>query len=310
MSSPSGQLSRVDQSSGSLTPIGLGLASLGWALPADGCSPSAIDTTGKWIYVLARNGSAAAAPWWALGVELADGTVRKAYALPAAYPPALRACEHALSADGSWHGYISAITRDSAPRLLITRCTFTWPASNECDAVADLAVLPLGLGSGAATPMSAATNSTLWVSLAGGLVGVGLDAAQRAPPRLWPLPAQASIVGGLLYDVAGAQRVTYFLMQTAAGAVRLARFVDTGVGALEVGFIPGAAPSAPVAPNFVALLTDKKAMAFLSGAGALVTIDLEDTSVVGEVDAWCGGAEAGGESLACPLLIEYQPFVF
>ena len=318
-----GQLARVNQSSGALTPIGAGLAPQGWALPDDGCSPSAIDTTGKWIYVLARNASApAVAPWWALGVELADGTVRKAYPLPQAYPSSLRACDHALAADGSWHGFITAITRDSQPRLLVTRCTFTWPTSNECDALADMAVLPLGLGMGAATPVSAATNFTLWISLAGGLVGLSLN-AQGAPPRVWLLPAKASIVGGLQYDVAGAQRATFFLLQTGAGAVRLARFIDTGIGDLEVALLPGATPSAPLAPNFIALLTDRNALTFLDGAGDLVTVDLEQTRVVERVDAWCSrakeapsrqagqsGRAPGPGGLVCPLLLEYQPFVF
>ena len=309
-----GQLARVNQSSGALAPIGAGLASQGWALPGDGCSPSAIDTTGKWIYVLARNASAppAASPWWALGVELVDGTVRKAYALPQAYPPSLRACDHALAADGSWHGFLTAVTRGSEPRLLVTRCTYTWPSSDECEQVADMAVLPLGLGAGAATPTSAATNFTLWVSLAGGLVGVSLQ-EPGAPPRVWALPPQASIVGGLQYDVAGAQRATFFLMKTGAGAVRLASFIDTGAGALAVALVPGAAPSAPVAPNFVALLSDRKALALLDAAGALVTVDVEQTRVVARVDGWCSssaGGGGGGQGGVCPLLLEYQPFVF
>jgi len=228
-----GQLARVEPASGRRTAIGRSLASVGWALPPDGCSPTAIDTTGKWIYTFARNASAPpGARWQVLGIELANASVRKWYALPAEFPPSLRACDHTLTEDGAWHVYVTAVTRHAAtPRLVGVRMTYTWPASDECVPVVDVPVLPLGAGGGAFTPTSAVTNTTLWVSLARGLVGIDVRLLPPAgnlpykagdsvrwpllspgPPRVWLFPPGGSVVGGLQYDIVGVQRQTYFML--------------------------------------------------------------------------------------------------
>jgi hypothetical protein len=333
-----GQLVLIDPTSGSTTPVGVGLAALGWAVPTDGCSPTAIDTTGKWLYVLVRNASSAAmissrddVPWTIVSVELRDGTIRKSYPLPPTFPPSLPACAHALTEDGGWHVYVSAVpvTPGAGPTLVVGRFTMTWPDSNEYVAVASVAVQPLGLGSPVPVPVSVVTNFTVWVTLSGGLVGV--DLASGAPSRSLPLgPGQALV--GLQYSVA--QDTAYGLLVvsngTAAGgagfagaegaaapsalgvaaspSVAVATFVDTGAGVPQVALAPTGAAAAPYRPNLVTLLTDKAAIASVSAAsGDLVTVGTDGQgATVTPLGCHVGPGGGGG----CPLLIAYEPFVF
>ena len=78
-------------------------------------------------------------------MELRDGSVRKAYPLPAAFPPGLPACAHAVAEDGGWHAYVAAVTRGASPRLLMWRFEFTWPFSNETLPLLDVPLAALGI---------------------------------------------------------------------------------------------------------------------------------------------------------------------
>lgn len=127
------QLLLVDFATGKTVPDGPGLASQGFQVPS--CTPSAIDTTGKWYYTLAKNASHPG-PWIAIAAELVGGNIRKAYPLPALFPPQLDACDHTITADGSWHAYISAVTPDN--RLVSGRFLFTWPQSDEYVQIANM----------------------------------------------------------------------------------------------------------------------------------------------------------------------------
>lgn len=69
-------------------------------------------------------------PWNLLAVEMSDGTVRVGYELPPAYPPALRACDHAITADGGWSAYIAApVGPPDNPQLFLGSFDCTWPES-------------------------------------------------------------------------------------------------------------------------------------------------------------------------------------
>lgn len=113
----------VDEATGKAAPVGPSLSSLGFAVPTQ-CTPSAIDTTGKWYYTVAQNASSASPrPWLVVAAELATGLVRKAQLLP----PILQAqegggaCDYSLTADGSWHAYVSIATPPPSSRLVVGR---------------------------------------------------------------------------------------------------------------------------------------------------------------------------------------------
>jgi hypothetical protein len=306
-----GQLLLVNQSDGTRSPIGPGLAALGWVVPAD-CTPTATDTTGKWVYTFARRAGAppAATPWSVLSLELRDGSIRKEYELPSAFPPSLAACEHGLAEDGAWHAYISAVTRDAAKprRLVVWRFTYTWPASNESAPLIDVPLASLGMGDAPAGALSTTvTNFSWWISLADGLVGV--DLLTLAPTQTLPLaPGQAGArVDGLQYDISGEPRVTYGVLVSAAGQTSVLSFVDAGgSGPIEpAGLSPTSVPAAPDVANRVALVNDHGSLAIVSN-NSIVTLDLNGT-LLARAPACSGGGGGGG---ACPIAIAYEPFVF
>lgn len=288
------QLLLTDLASGAQTPVGAGLPPPLQA-PAD-CTPTAIEQTGKWAYTFARAaGAPPAAPWSVAAMELRDGSVRKMYALPPAFPPALPACAHALAEDGGWHAYVAAVTRDAAPRLVLWRFTFTWPFSNESQQILDVPLASLGMGAAPRTLTMAVSNFTAWLALEGGLVGV--DLATSLPSRRLPL---AEPVLGLQYDVAGLPRRVVGVL--AGGATSLFTFTDTGSGTPAVDVVRAAARVAPGAAGWVALANDKDALVALDG-GRAVALALRSGAVVANVSA----CSAGG---ACAIACVYEPFVF
>jgi hypothetical protein len=293
-----GQILLLNATSNERLPIGTGLAAQGWATPAD-CTPTAIDTTGKWIYTFARRlGAPSSSPWSVLSMELRDGSIRKIYSLPAQFPPTLAACEHALAEDGGWHAYVSAVTvRAAEPRLLMARFTFTWPASNESALLLDAPLAGLGLGSAPAVLSSAVTNFTCWVTLTGGLVG--LDLLTLQPSRRLPL-ASGSALAGLQYDISGAQRLTYGLLLGSDGGSSIASFADSGAGVPALAAVATAEPAALDVANRAALLNDQGALSVAS-AGQVLTLRLADGAVLARVPA-CASS--------CFTAMAYEPFVF
>ena len=289
------QLLLTDLASGAQTPIGAGLPAP-WQAPPD-CTPTAVEQTGKWAYTFARRaGAPPAAPWSVAAMELRDGSVRKAYALPPAFPPSLPACAHALAEDGGWHAYVAAVTRDASPRLLLWRFTFTWPHSNESAPVLDVPLASLGMGGAPPTLALAVSNSTAWLALEGGLVGV--DLATGLPSRRLPLPGGA--VQALQYDVAGAPRRVVGLL-AGASASHLLAFEDTGEGTPVVQRVPTAARVAPDNAGWAALANDRAALVVLQRGRAL-ELALGSGAVVGNVSACSGGQ--------CAIACVYEPFVF
>ena len=290
------QLLLTDLATGAQTPLGTGLPAP-WEAPSD-CTPTAIEQTGKWAYTFARPaGAAPGTPWSVAAMELRDGSVRKAYALPAAFPPALPACAHALAEDGGWHAYVAAVTQDSAPRLLLWRFTYTWPFSNESMALLDVPLAALGMGAAPRTLTLAVTNFTAWLALEGGLVGV--DLATRLPSRRLPTARGAAVLG-LQYDLAVTpRRVVAVLMD--GPSTSLIAFTDTGMGVPEVHSVPAAARVAPGAAGWVALANDRGQLVVLEGGRALA-LALDSGAVAGNVSA----CSAGGCAIACV----YEPFVF
>ena len=307
------QLLLVNESIGTRSPVGPGLAALGWVVPSD-CSPTATDTTGKWLYTFARRAAAApaaATPWSVLALELRDGSIRKEYQLPAAFPPSLDACEHGLAEDGAWHAYVSAVTRSAAqqaPRVVVWRFTYTWPESNESVPLIDAPLAALGMGAAPAGALSTTvTNFSWWISLADGLAGVDLQTL--APSQTLPLPAAAGAaagarIEGLQYDISGEPRAIYCVLTSAAGRSSVLRFVDAGgsgvVPASTVTISPAAVPAAPDAANRVALVNDRSAIAIVSNS-SILTLDVNG-NLLSRAPA-CG---IGG----CPIAIAYEPFVF
>ena len=292
------QLLLTDLASGAQTPIGAGLPAP-WQAPPD-CTPTAVEQTGKWAYTFARRaGAPPAAPWSVAAMELRDGSVRKIYALPPAFPPALPACAHALAEDGGWHAYVAAATRDAAPRLVLWRFTYTWPFSNESQQILDVPLASLGMGAAPRSLTMAVSNFTAWISLERGLVGV--DLATGLPSRR--LPVAGGAVLGLQYDVAGAPRRVVGVLAGAAGDTSLLSFTDTGSGAPAVDVVRAAAPVAPGAAGWVALANDRDSLVALDG-GRAVALALRTGDVVANVSA-C--SSAGG---ACAIACVYEPFVF
>jgi hypothetical protein len=231
-------------------------------------------------------------------MELRDGSVRKAYPLPAAFPPGLPACAHAVAEDGGWHAYVAAVTRGASPRLLMWRFEFTWPFSNASAPVVDVPLSALGLGGAPATLTLAVSNFTAWLALEGGLVGV--DLATLAPSRRLPLAGGAA-VAGLQYDVAGLPRRVVGLATSRGGDASLFSFVDTGAGVPRVESTP-TARVAPGAAGWAALANDKDALVVLGG-GRAVALALRGGAVAANVSA-CAAAGA------CPIACAYEPFVF
>ena len=320
----SGQLSLVNTTTGKRSPIGAPLTTSGWVMPADGCSPTAVDTTGKWIYTWARNATAVAAaaataavtpPWWVLGVELLSGMVRKAYPLPAVFPPDLPACAHAIAADSGWHAYVALITRDTSPRLVTYRFTFTWPYSNEVVSIVDADVGELVFGAAVDTPSAAVTNTTLWLRmLTDGILGV--DLVTQAPSRRLPVPAARGVPLGLQYDTFGARRVTYVPLVVGGGdPAVLAYYEDAGTGTPELVVPDGAVTyAAPAHPCYAALAGDLRNMTVVTRLGSLLSVRLADSVTMEQVDGWClpvtaMGADQGA-AIPCPLFVAYEPLVF
>jgi hypothetical protein len=307
-----GQLLLVNQSDGTRLPIGPGLAALGWVVPAD-CTPTATDTTGKWVYTFARRAGAppATTPWSVLSLELRDGSIRKEYELPSAFPPSLAACEHGLAEDGAWHAYISAVTRDAAkpPRLVVWRFTYTWPASNESAPLIDVPLAALGMGDAPAGALSTTvTNFSWWISLTDGLVGV--DLLSLAPSQTLPLaPGAGARIDGLQYDISGEPRVTYGVLVSAAGQTSVLSFLDAGgSGPVKPARLsPTSVPVAPDVANRVVLANDHGAIVIVSN-NAIVTLDLNGT-LLARAPA-CSGGGGGGGGGACPIAVAYEPFVF
>jgi hypothetical protein len=292
------QLLLTDLDSGAQTPVGAGLPPA-WQAPAD-CTPTAIEQTGKWAYSFARPAGAppAATPWSVVAMELRDGSIRKAYELPAAFPPSLPACAHALAEDGGWHAYVAAVTRDAAsPRLLLWRFTFTWPFSNETLPLLDVPLAALGMGGAPATLTLAVSNFTAWVALERGLVGV--DLATRLPSRR--LPLAGGEVRGLQYDVAGAQRRVVGVL-AGGGSPSLLAFVDSGQGTPEAQLVPVAARVAPGAAGWAALANDRAQLVVLE-RGRAVALALGSGAVVANVSACSSSGQ-------CAIACVYEPFVF
>ena len=289
---PGGQLALLNTSSGQPARVGPSLAAQGFTVPD--CSPSAIDSTEKLFFTLARNASAApSSPWLLVAAGLADGAVRLALALPPAFPPGLGACAHALSTDGSAHAFVAAFP-GAPPRLLAGVITYAGPAHGYA-ALADAPTQPLGVGLPLAAPTCAATATALWVALAGGLARVNV--AHGGVDGVLPTP-QAQTLSSLQYDKAGLRR-TYGLLAAGGSATALASFDDAGAGtpALLVE-----APGAPAAarPALVALQSDRGTLVVATAGGELVTVDLATGAPASHAPLPPGGLVA----------LAYEPFVF
>jgi len=235
-------------------------------------------------------------------MELRDGSVRKVYTLPPAFPPGLPACAHALAEDGGWHAYVAAVTQDAAPRLLLWRFTYTWPFSNESMPLLDVPLAGLGMGAAPRTLTLAVSNFTAWLALEKGLVGI--DLATNLPSRRLPVSEGGSLVG-LQYDLAGLPRRVVGLLLAGGGSSgnsSLLSFTDTGAGIPEVDAVPTAAAVVPGAAGWVALANDKNALVVLEG-GRAITLALAHGALIGNVSA-C--SSKGGCAIACV----YEPFVF
>jgi hypothetical protein len=303
ISPPFGQLTLVNYTSNERINIGRGISSLGWDIPHD-CSPTAIDTTGKWMYVFARNSSVPSpSPWHVLSIELRDGSIRKDYALPPIFPPTLSACEHSISEDGGWHAYVTAVTRGATiPHLIMWRFTYTWPFSNESSLLIDVPLSSLDMGLSGPVLTSAVTNFTAWLSLEKGLVG--LDLTTLLPSRRLPITEGCNL-SGLQYSISGQVRRTYGLLNcNESNETFIADFVDRGSGIPILSTIRTAIPTPLQVANRVALLNDYQGGGAITLATneSLVTLNLLHGTVVATISA------CKGES--CPIACAYEPLVF
>ena len=296
----------VNYTSNERTAIGKGISVLGWEVPKD-CSPTAIDTTGKWMYIFARNASVPSpSPWHVLSLELRDGSIRKDYALPPIFPPSLSACDHAISEDGGWHAFVTAVTVGATiPHLIMWRFTYTWPFSNESSLLLDIPLSSLGMGNTSGPVLtSAVTNFTAWLSLEKGLIG--LDLTTGLPSRRLPITDECNL-SGLQYSISGQVRRTYGLLNCNGGnETFIANFVDQGSGIPVLTTVRTDIPTPLQVANRVALLNDYPGGGAITLATttneSLVTLSLLQGTVVATVPA-CEGK-------ICPIACAYQPFVF
>lgn len=294
----SGQLWIVDAAVGNRSAVGAALTASGWAVPSD-CSPSAVDTTVKLLFLLARPLSAPAAPWHLLGVQLSDGMVALAVPLPTAFPPSLAACEHVLTEDGSCHVFIAASVNTSGgdAHLRAQRYTAYGPEPHEWAPLVDAAIAPLGLGEPLARPDGAVTDFAMWFLLSEGLIGVDVASGSlRALPGI-----HGASIAGLHYDTVGAQRLMYALQASANGSSTVVSFYDSGAGAPALNCSAGVVAAVPAQRTAVALRSDLGALTVLDGvSGELVTVGLE-----GEELSRVPGCSGG-----CPILLAAEPMVF
>ena len=314
---PSGQLALLNTTTGAATPVGQPLTAYGW-VPSVDCSPSAIDTTGKWMYVLARNNTGDG-PLAVVSLELADGSIRAANTLPDRLPATLSPCDIAFAADGTWHVYLAAAVGDS---LVAYAYAFAPPYQEGFALVADVPTADLALGTPLPVPAAAVTYSTLWVALSDGLAGFSLGAAPTNATNvngtLRSLPiSSATPVAGLGFDHKS-DNVTAVLLLTPAGdGATLSSFVDVGAGTPTLtpagtGSGAGTPPlPPPTSPAAFALLTDKAALALLTSNNSVLVIAAATNGSLLSTAAVCSSPSLRSDApSSCPLTLSYEHFVF
>lgn len=146
-------------------------------------------------------------------------------------------------------------------------------------------------GSGVPSPSSAVTETSLWVQLAGGVVGI--DLATNTVTRV--LRVSGGSLQGLQYDRTHA-RLTYGMLVNATCA-RVASYQDAvpGVPALSVS---GSCVPLPASPGLSALLSDQGAIAVITSSAALIKANLS------------GEVLSQAQLPALPTSMAYEPFVF
>jgi hypothetical protein len=298
-------------------------------VPSDGCTPLALDTTGKYLYILAHNstlsttatnapsegraGKAPEAPWTIVTMALADGSIPFTTPMPTAFPPTLPACAHALTEDGSSHVYVAAVVpastangTNATARLVAGVLTTEGPSKHGYVGLADVPLSVLSpLGPPLATPVASVSDYALWFAFSGGLAGVNVSTG--AVDRQLVLPQGQTLVG-LQYDVA--QLTTYGLLVGREGGgqpAQLVLFVDgPSSQGLPAVTVVGPAPS-PLRPNTATLVSDKGGYCVLAASnGTLVTLALDGSGATGVTPSPCSTTSGVG----CPLALAYEPFVF
>lgn len=91
-----GQMQHIDLTSGSAENLGASLEDQGWSVGT--CAPATIEDSLKLYVTLGRQINASStAPWHLLTISLQDGKLVLSQPLPAAFPPTLKSCDHAVS---------------------------------------------------------------------------------------------------------------------------------------------------------------------------------------------------------------------
>ena len=255
----------------------------------------------KRYYLMAQNGTGA--PWSVVAVGMADGRIRNAAPLPAAFPAHLEPCNYTLMANDGWFAYAAA---ESDGQLLVARFNFTLARPHvPAELVLNASVAAVGLGSVAPYPAAAlVTNAgaldVMWLALTHGLAKCTLPAeGQRGlceAAVTTPCP-----VSGLQFDLVS---TLFALCRPAPPAFDLRLFtMALPASSKPVSWLP-----LPVAGNVahggtaVALVNDHAQVALLLANNTLVTADQTSGAVQAAVPT-CAAA-------ACPTSMAYEPFVF
>ena len=241
-----GQMYFINSTSGEETPVGSSLKSKGFSV--DECTPTDLDTTGKWMYTLGRNISqGASAPLVLLAMQLVDAELHPArYSLPqvAGFNPNATACEHTIVAGYGWMAYVTASVNDRI-RTFGFMCDHSfWKACelipgastpvlvvNEPFAQFDLGGLP--------TVASSALDDTnrMWVQMERGAVGIPMKLRNRTTvDRVATAPDGKTFTG--FQRGFGSGRIYGVLASSADPSESVVGYIETGGGWGGVAWFP------------------------------------------------------------------------
>eukprot|EP00039_Didymoeca_costata_P020803 m.342491 g.342491 ORF g.342491 m.342491 type:complete len:330 (-) comp21444_c0_seq1:49-1038(-) len=268
----------------------------------ESCTPSALDETGKWYYLLAtpRNNVSVR---HIVAVSMGTGAVLDAYPLPKFFR-ASKTCELTLAADGGWGLYVTGL---SSPSTLVTvRYNFTFRRSEGFDIILDFNVGNIELGS--FKPVSTLVDSSprcLWIGFQKGLLECDIDTKKCSRRALYLQENGAQFLSiqynDIDYSVVGVMQVSESEFKVASISVadeqpKISYTAQPILGNVLEG--PSMAAFAGESNNAGVL---SKHVICVTKNGFLITAALNGT-VVSKIHV-C-------DEIKCPTSIGYEPFVF
>lgn len=192
-----GQLVSLNWTNGESAAIGASLQTKGWYV--DSCVPTGLDTTGKWLFTLARrltaSGSGAQRPLEVVGIQLADGSLHTTTStlVDAGLQDSDSACDFALIGRDGDLAYVTGQMGNSRMRTVV----FSFGGSTAPKAavvVLDTDTSQFKVGRLAAVPTATLDDfGIMWLQMEYGAVSVPLSirnqtkvkAVVQAPTGTW-----------------------------------------------------------------------------------------------------------------------------